>query len=48
MLQKDPAYRIGIYDIIDDPWVTDDGENLIDLDLISSDSEEPDANDLVS
>ena len=34
MLQKDPNVRAGIYEIIRDPWVTDKGENQVDLDLI--------------
>ena len=33
MFEKDPDQRIGIYDIIQDPWVTRDGEEMVDLDL---------------
>ena len=33
ILEKDPEKRIDIYQLIDDPWVTDDGQNVIDLDL---------------
>lgn len=33
IFDKDPDKRIDIYDMLDDPWVTDDGQNLVDLDL---------------
>ena len=33
ILEKDPEKRIDIYQLIYDPWVTDDGKNEIDLDL---------------
>ena len=33
MFEKDPDKRIGIYDIIRDPWVTQNGEETVDLDL---------------
>ena len=33
MLDKDPDCRIGIYEIINHPWVTDDGQHVVDLDL---------------
>lgn len=38
IFEKDPAKRIDIYELIDDPWVTDNGENMIDLDLLGDDS----------
>ena len=33
IFEKDPEKRIDIYDLINDPWVTDDGQNVIDLDM---------------
>ena len=35
MFEKDPEKRIGIYDIITDPWVTRNGEEEVELDLES-------------
>jgi len=35
---KDPNERIEIYDLLDDPWITDYGENCVDLDMSCSDS----------
>jgi hypothetical protein len=36
MLEKDPDKRIGIYDLLNDPWVTDNGSAKVDLDILSS------------
>ena len=36
MLDKNPDTRAGIYDIIRDAWVTDQGESMVDLDLTSA------------
>ena len=40
IFEKDPEKRIGIYDIIQDPWVTRDNESEVELDLVSLDSED--------
>ena len=40
IFEKDPDERIGIYDIIQDPWVTRDNESEVELDLVSLDSED--------
>ena len=36
IFEKDPERRITIYDLLDDPWVTSDGQNLVDLDCASA------------
>ena len=36
MLEKNPDKRINIYEILEDPWVTDHGQNMVDLDLNDS------------
>lgn len=36
MLERDPEKRVSIYDVISDPWVTNDGAESIDLDLAAS------------
>ena len=36
IFEKDPERRITIYDLLDDPWVTNDGHNLVDLDCASA------------
>ena len=35
LFEKDPEKRIGMYDIIRDPWVTRDGSSEIELGLSS-------------
>ena len=40
IFEKDPLKRIGIYDIIQDPWITRDNESEVELDLESLDSED--------
>lgn len=36
MLERDPEKRMSIYDVISDPWVTNDGVESVDLDLEAS------------
>lgn len=38
IFQKNPYDRIDIYDLLDDPWVRDYQEKLVDLDLVPSSS----------
>jgi len=38
IFEKNPNDRIDIYTLLDDPWVTDNGQNMVDLDFIESDS----------
>ncbi len=38
IFQKNPYERIDIYDLLDDPWVRDYQEKLVDLDLVASSS----------
>ena len=33
ILEKDPSRRISIDEFINDPWVTDNGQNVVDLHL---------------
>ena len=40
IFEKDPDKRLGIYDIILDPWVTRDDQSEVELDLDSLDSED--------
>ena len=40
IFEKDPDKRLGIYDIILDPWVTRDEQSEVELDLDSLDSED--------
>ena len=35
IFEKDPERRITIYDLLDDPWVTNDGQDLVELDCES-------------
>ena len=37
---KDPLKRIEIYELLDDPWITDFGENIVDLDMELSNSDD--------
>ena len=39
MLEKNPDKRINIYEILEDPWVTDHGQVMVDLDLNDSSSD---------
>ena len=36
IFEKDPDKRIDIYELLDDPWVNDNGLNLVDLDMSNS------------
>jgi len=36
IFEKDPEKRITVYEILDDTWVTDDGLNTVNLDMIDS------------
>ena len=39
IFEKDPSERVDIYQLLDDPWVNDNGQNLVDLDMSISNSE---------
>lgn len=36
MFEKDPEKRCGIYEMLQDPWVTCGGREMVDLDLEGS------------
>lgn len=38
VFEKNPKNRIDIYELLDDPWVTDNGQNYVELDLEDSHS----------
>ena len=40
IFEKDPDNRINIYEMLDHPWVTRDGQSVIDLDLDTLTSED--------
>ena len=39
IFEKDPEKRISIQEMLEDPWVTENGANSVNLDMIQSESD---------